>query len=246
VGYKLRREIRDYAPYDWKPYMRLVAMEIADDANDRTRRSWISLADLCEYTGYSPRMIRHALHKLAAAGFEFRVSHGTGKDGREVFAVRTHAVDYLVPHMPKGGNRMPPLAIPMPVDKSEKGGNGLPPTEPKGGNGLPPNQRKGGNGLPERRQRVAAPPLTPLISGGSVVGGAVEVPSDPRGQEQRRGVDVAAAAREALPRPMSKIELAAWQVIESRRERDAAGRQAGIEPPESPASQLHHETEIRQ
>ena len=230
MGYQLRREIRDHAPYDWKPYMRQVAMEIADDANDRTRRSWIALADLCEFTGYSPRMIRHALQKLAEAGFEFRVSHGLGKDGREVYAVRTHAVDYLVPHMPKGGNRVPPLPIPVPVDNSQKGGNGLPPNQEKGGNGLPPNQEKGGNGLPERRQRVAAPPLNPLITGVPVVRGAVEVASGPLGQEQLGGVDVAAELSTVRRRKMSSIEYAAWQAAESRHQRELAERQAAEKP----------------
>jgi hypothetical protein len=234
VGYKLYREIRDFAPYDWKPYMRHVAEIIADDANDRTRRSWIQIGLLCERTGYSPRMIRHALARLGEAGFEFRVSHGTGKDGREVYAARSHSVDYLVPHMPKGGNRVPPLPIPLPVDNPAKGGNSLPPSGAKGGNGLPPVEAKGGNRLPERRQRVAAPPLNPLISMDPEVQAAVEGNASAPGQNHDH--HQAHVMPGMLPRPPTPAELAAAQVAQSRRKREAAERTRRRHPSEDEPS----------
>jgi hypothetical protein len=112
VGYKLYREVRDYAPADWSASELVVAWVIADDANDDTRRSWIALKLLCHYSRLAPSSVRAALAKLGAGGYEFRVVHGYGSDGRPVFATKGHAVDYLVPDMLKG----PSLLAPLPVD----------------------------------------------------------------------------------------------------------------------------------
>src|SRR6476469_8722103 len=80
---------------------------IADDANDDTRQSWLPL--LGARTRLKASTVREKLAMLARRGFEFRVSHGTGKDGREVFAAKGHAMDYLVPDMLKGAGT--PAAI---------------------------------------------------------------------------------------------------------------------------------------
>ena len=224
MGHELYREITNYAPWDWTRGERLVALVIADHCSDRTRRTRRPLPRyvLCQETGYGPDGLRRVLQRLAARGFEFRVGHGEGKDGREVFSARGHTVDYQVPHMPKGGTRVPPLPIPVPVDNSEKGGTPVPPLAQKGGTPVLPLPEKGGTGVPERRYAGTALTPCPPFDDGSVVRGAVEVGGDRSGQEQSQGGDVAAAAREALRRPMTKIELAAWQVIESRRQREQA------------------------
>jgi hypothetical protein len=102
MGYKLYREIRDNAPADWTHAERLVALMIADDANDQTRRSWIKLPELMARTGIrSQSGVRQALQKLAVHGYEFRVPIAKGRDGRPVFAAAGHSLDYLVPTMPE-------------------------------------------------------------------------------------------------------------------------------------------------
>lgn len=107
MGYLLYREIRDRAPADWTHAERLVALMIADDANDDTRRSWIKMPELMARTGIKTESgIRQALTRLGHRGYEFRVpitKDGmpvVGKDGRKVFAAKTHSLDYLVPAMP--------------------------------------------------------------------------------------------------------------------------------------------------
>ncbi len=124
VGYLLYREVRDFAPDDWTHAELVVALMIADDANEDTRRSWIAQPLLCQRARLTVRGLRGALARLAATGFEFRVAHGYGRDGRPVFAARRHAVDYLVPDMLKGGTLTPPL----PVDNPPIGGTTVPPS----------------------------------------------------------------------------------------------------------------------
>jgi hypothetical protein len=241
VGYKLYREIIENAPYDWTTGERLVALAIADDARDTTRRSWIPLYELCARTGYTPRGVRNVLSRLGRRGFEFRVSHGLGKDGRDVYAARSHAVDYLVPAMPKGGTRMPPLAIPIPVDNPPKGGTTRTPTPDKGGTEAPPWAAKGGTLGSKGGTLVPPLPSIPSHPGVSVVSGAVEVGRDPPGQEQRPRVDVAAGMLAAPTARMSSIETAAWQaararrqVGEARREREERERQERAGQPSEP------------
>src|SRR5215469_11308797 len=143
----------EHAPWDWTRGERLVALVIADIANDATRRTRrpVPRYVLTERTGYTASGIRRVLQRLAGRGFEFRVTHGLGKDGREVFSARGHATDYQVPPMPKGGTRVPPLPFEVPVDNSEKGGTRVPPLAEKGGTHVPPSGEKGGTRVAERR-----------------------------------------------------------------------------------------------
>ena len=97
MGYVLYRMLRAGMPAEWTSGERLVALIIADDANDETRASWISNAQLCQETGLTPESLSKVLKRLAARGYEMRVAHGRGKDGRLVFATRGHATDYTVP-----------------------------------------------------------------------------------------------------------------------------------------------------
>ena len=110
MGYELYREVRDGAPTDWTLAERLVALLIADNANDQTRRSWIPVAGrqrkgrwvdgLTEQSGLTRAGVSKALQRLSARGFEFRIPISQGKDGRPVFAVRGHSLDFLVPPIP--------------------------------------------------------------------------------------------------------------------------------------------------
>lgn len=97
VGYKLYREARDFLPPDCTLAELAVAWIIADDARDESRRSYIDAELLAMRTRLSATAIRGALRRLASRGYEFRVSHGKGSDGREVYAARNHRPEYLVP-----------------------------------------------------------------------------------------------------------------------------------------------------
>jgi hypothetical protein len=109
VGYKLRRMIRDGAPSEWSPLMRLVAAEIADEARDPGREKdplpsaedwpkpspWAALPiegefrrgewtdGLVERCGMSARAISRTLADLAEEGYDMRLPI-TGRDGRPV------------------------------------------------------------------------------------------------------------------------------------------------------------------
>jgi hypothetical protein len=110
MGHRLYREILKGAPPDWGRPERLVALVIADDANEETRRSWMPIEGcwrrgrwvdgICEKTGMTPVSIRRALHQLGKRGFELRVPISTGRDGRPVYAARGRSTDFYVPSLP--------------------------------------------------------------------------------------------------------------------------------------------------
>lgn len=132
MGYELRRQLREALGPDITGLQRAVALEIADDANERTRRSWAALEDLARWTGAKDgSVVRNALKRLAAAGWEFRVPIGKGKDGRALYAVPGTRMTFLVPHF-EGGARATPYG-----DKGERGlpvgGAGATPQTPQGG-----------------------------------------------------------------------------------------------------------------
>ncbi|GAP46922.1 hypothetical protein [Streptomyces azureus] len=132
MGYELRRQLREALGPDITGLQRAVALEIADDANERTRRSWAALEDLARWTGAKDgSVVRNALKRLAAAGWEFRVPIGKGKDGRALYAVPGTRMTFLVPHFEGGATATP---------SSGKGEPGLPlggatatPSPPQGG-----------------------------------------------------------------------------------------------------------------
>jgi hypothetical protein len=98
MGYELRRDLREALGPDITGLQRAVALEIADDAREGTRRSYVSLEELARWTGAKDtNVIRNALKRLAAAGWEFRVPIGKGKDGRVLYAVPGTRVTFKVP-----------------------------------------------------------------------------------------------------------------------------------------------------
>jgi len=97
VGYKLYRQVRDFAPQNWTSGELVVAIMISDSANDGTRRSYLDAAELSRRARMSERGVRKALEKLAEKGFEFRVSKGKDRNGREVYAVAGGSIEYQVP-----------------------------------------------------------------------------------------------------------------------------------------------------
>lgn len=113
MGHNLYREVKRGAPRSWDPTMRLVALVIADEASDETRRTigyqiegyWRPHGKgwrdgLTEHTGLRPDGVTKALRRLAAAGYDMRVPVGQDQAGRPVFAYRGHATDYQVPPLP--------------------------------------------------------------------------------------------------------------------------------------------------
>lgn len=171
MGYGLYREVRDNAPADWTPTMTLVACMIADDANDATRKSWISLTELarqCRIKTVSG--VRQVLLKLAESGYEFRVQIATGKDDRPVFAAKGHSLDFRVPKFeasgiasvtPIGASSQAPMTAPEPVDNPPK----APESSPIGASSQAP--------LPSE------PPLKDLYGAAGENYGTVSAPVDP-------------------------------------------------------------------
>lgn len=99
MGYHLRRQLREALGPSVTGLQRAVALEIADDANEDTRRSWVALEDLARWTGAKDAVVvRNALKRLAAAGWEFRTPIGKGKDGRTLYAVPGTRMTFVVPH----------------------------------------------------------------------------------------------------------------------------------------------------
>ena len=210
VGYKLYREVRDFAPNDWTHAELVVALMIADDANEDTRRSWIANPLLCQRARVTERGLRGALQRLGAAGYEFRVAHGYDKNGNPVYAARGHAVDYAVPDMIKGGTVVPP----KPVDNHAPG-------PPKGGTVVPPNDPKGGTRRSEGG--TATPPIG--AKGGTVVPPLSSEEQLPHKQNSTpKGPDLTGPVENGRARsgqaPMSSIERAAYQAAAERLRRE--------------------------
>lgn len=97
MGYRLYRQIRDFAPQDWTSGELVVALMIADSANEQTRRSYIAASDLEKLCRMGGRGVRKNLEKLAEKGFEFRVPYGKDSNGKPVYAVAGNGVEYQVP-----------------------------------------------------------------------------------------------------------------------------------------------------
>ena len=106
MGYQLRRWLADRLPSDLSSGERLVALEIADQADEETRLAYGKglLAVVARRTGFaSEKQVGKVLGKLAARGIELRVQ--IVKDGRPlfdgrgrpVFAYDGHETTYRIP-----------------------------------------------------------------------------------------------------------------------------------------------------
>lgn len=208
MGYLLYREVRDFAPADLSQAELVVALMIADDANEHTRRSWIALELLCARARLKPTGVRGALQRLAARGLEFRVIHGYGKDGRPVFAAKGHAVDYLVPDMLKGDT----LTSPYPVDNPPKGDTTVSPSDRQRRHENEQRRHDGVGFEPQRRHDGVAPLLKDLKPH---ISSTTTVPVDDAPVE---GARARPDQDHELRRP-THPEIAAWQAAQSRKER---------------------------
>ena len=157
MGYELRRQLREVLGPDINGLQRAVALEIADDANEKTRESWATLEDLARWTAAKdPAVVRNALKRLSASGWEFRVPIGKGKDGRVLYAVPGTRMTFMVPPFegvavatPKGEQELPQGGAGAPSE-----GAGAPPSTPQGGAGA----HSEGAGAPS--EGAGAPPFS--------------------------------------------------------------------------------------
>ncbi|MFJ9985336.1 hypothetical protein ACIQUD_15110 [Streptomyces globisporus] len=141
MGSELRRKLRVALGPDITGLQRAVALEIADDARyddnwrydpDKGRRSKVRLAELVEWTGAKDaNVVRNAIKRLSAAGWEFRIPIGQDKHGKPMYAVPGKAMTFRVPNfegvatatpMTEGGA----VATPRESQGSPYGEQGLP------------------------------------------------------------------------------------------------------------------------
>lgn len=148
VGYRLYRQIRDFAPRDWTSGELVVAFIIADSANEESRRSYLDNPELCRRSRMTEGGVRKALQRLAERGFEFRVSKGKDKHGKEIYAASGKRVEYQVPDIFMLLERGAAVAYGL-VDKLAEGGTTVPPRA-----GL--STRQGGTVVPLRRYHGTA------------------------------------------------------------------------------------------
>ncbi|MHB9862149.1 hypothetical protein [Streptomyces sp. YIM S03343] len=117
MGYELRRQLREALGPDITGLQRAIALEIADDANDETRCSYVTLETLARWTAAKDeRVVRESLRKLGLAGWEFRVPIGKGKDGRVLYAVPGQRTVFKVPPFPVGEE---PITVGPSEDKGQ-------------------------------------------------------------------------------------------------------------------------------
>lgn len=90
-------EILDHAPADWTSSERLVALAIAEHANDQTRIGYPGMELLTHRLGVDDKSVSRLLRQLSRKGYELRVPAGADKKGRVVFATRSHRSTYRLP-----------------------------------------------------------------------------------------------------------------------------------------------------
>ena len=200
MGFHLYREVRDFAPADLSQAELTVALMIADDANDHSRRSWIPLPLLCQRTRLSPTGVRGALQRLAARGLEFRVIHGYGKDGRAVFAAKGHAVDYEIPDLLKGDT----VTSPKPVDNPAEGDTVTSPSLSQRRHGRAPKATANGSKGDTVVSPLSSDHLTTNLNHGPVA------------QPEVEGAGLSTGQDLSMP---SQLEVASWQAAQSRKTR---------------------------
>jgi hypothetical protein len=181
-----------------------VALEIADDANETTRKSWAALEDLARWTGAKDTsVVRNALKRLAIAGWEFRIPIGKGKDGRLLYAVPGTRMTFLVPHFEGVATATPYGA---------EGEQGL----PLGGAEAPPSGPQGGagahsEGATAHSEGAVAPPFS-------------SYPSDPSTDKDSSSGEGGATATPSREAPDHHLDAfgAFWIVYPKKRAREEA------------------------
>ena len=99
VGVKLMVEILDHAPGEWTSSERLLALAIAEHANDGTRLGYPGMDLLTHRMNLDEKSVSRLLRQLGQKGYELRVGQGTDKKGRIVFASRSRRSVYRIPQL---------------------------------------------------------------------------------------------------------------------------------------------------
>lgn len=99
MGVRLVTEVLDHAGADWNAAERLVAVAVAEQVNDGTRRGSPDVRLIAHRAGMNVESLSKTLRRLAAKGTELRVATGTDKSGRLVFAHRGHRTDFAIPRL---------------------------------------------------------------------------------------------------------------------------------------------------
>jgi hypothetical protein len=123
MGYALRREVRAYLA-DPRSFVdarsatsleRFIAMEIASEADDITRkcqrydkrlRRWVPTVTvelLAEWADTTENSVSERLRCLAGRGMDFRRELGKDKNGSPVYAYKGRATEFWVPHLSVAG-----------------------------------------------------------------------------------------------------------------------------------------------
>lgn len=190
MGYHLRRQLREALGPDITGLQRAVALEIADDAKEETRISWATLEDLARWTGAKDSaVIRNALKRLAAAGWEFRIPIGVAKkDGRVMYAKPGIRMTFRVPDFEE-------VATAPPMGVATAPPIGVAPAPPMGGAGATPQGGAGAHseGATAHSEGAGATPYS-------------SYPSAPHQEEAATGPAEATAPPSATGRPITAEE----------------------------------------
>lgn len=212
MGYQLRRALREALGSGITGLQRAVALEIADDANDTTRKSFVDLENLVRWTGAKDTaVIRNALKRLAAAGWEFRVPIGQGKDGRVLYAVPGKKMTFMVPAFTTEGGAS---------------------ATPSGSQGVAPAHSEGAGAHSEG---AGATPFSsfPSVPSSSEPGTVAQPTPRPEEEEESSKND---STDGVLPDQLTSRELAAASIVVSR----LANAPGGPPTPEEVPSVLEH------
>lgn len=199
MGYQLRRWLADRLPADLTSGERLVALEIADQANEKTRLAYgAKLLDVVVHRSglANQKQVGKVLGKLAASGIELRVPARNkdgeivrNKAGRPLYAFEGHKLTFRIPEEKEFTAREVPLWGELSTERSPAGGSTEPQSSPHRGQELPPQ------GDPVSSPLLKTPPLngsTPSAPEDGVAG---------RKQQHEDRLTAAAAFLEALPDP---------------------------------------------
>lgn len=99
MGYELRRWLAARLPQQLSSGERIVALEVADLAHEKTRiasqENAVHIVGV--RSGFTTKTVGKNLAKLAGNGIELRRPITTGKSGRPVYAVRGRELEFYVP-----------------------------------------------------------------------------------------------------------------------------------------------------
>jgi DNA-binding Lrp family transcriptional regulator len=98
MGFVLRRQVRDALPPGLLTLAeRLVILEIADDANDETRRTMKGPDDLARRVDVTPEALRKHVQRIEAKGIPLRLAIGRDANGNPIYARSGRQTNYLIP-----------------------------------------------------------------------------------------------------------------------------------------------------